>query len=154
VPESVSPNADMRALAGGNWVCYVHVNCRVEPRVGGGQSLSRVCASELRVLSCVASMDSPIGENGNWEIDWAAPIKEKGAGMNGCSWGDRWGIETGNRRPKAGKYLTQTSSSSILLLDSAAKIDRNSRWVISRRRLLLKEASRRCRERRLTSTER
>src|ERR1700730_590278 len=64
VPESVSPNANMRALAGGNWVCYVHVNFRVEPRVGGGQSLSTVCASELRVLSCVASMDSPIGEDG------------------------------------------------------------------------------------------
>jgi hypothetical protein len=35
----------------------------------------------------VASMDSPIGEDGIiGKIDWAAPIREKGAGMNGCSW--------------------------------------------------------------------
>jgi len=92
VPESAGQNPDMRALAGGNWVCYVRVNFRVEPRVGGGQSLSTVCASELRVLSCVASMDSPIGEDGIiGKLIGLLRSGKRGAGMNGCFWGDRWG---------------------------------------------------------------
>ena len=97
MPESVSPNADMRALAGGNWVCYVHANFRVEPRAGGGQAVTfkglceRVEGLKLRGVHGFSHR----GGRYNWEIDWAAPIREKGAGTNGCSRGDRRGIETG-----------------------------------------------------------